>query len=48
MTHETNVQDNDERAILYSNINVSCKNKGFIQTIVSHSQIYKVLNIITE
>jgi len=44
-TQETNdytVQDNAERVILYFNVNVSCKERGLIQNIVSHSQIYIV------
>jgi len=47
MTHENsfrlyNVQDNVDRAILYFNVNESCKEKGLIQTIVSQSQIYSL------
>ncbi len=47
VTHEINayLQVNDERAVLYCNVNVSCKERGLIQTIVSHSLIYVVYSL---
>lgn len=37
-----NVQINAKRAILYCNVNISCKEKGLIQTIVSQTDLYSL------
>jgi len=43
-----NVQVNAERAILYCNVNVSCKEKGLIQTIARFISILYNQTILKE